>query len=56
MFFEQAVDQIVLFAQGNELERRLSVNRDHYWLVMAKLPVSAQLGLGLTQWNDFHKR
>ncbi|MGD0074027.1 MAG: hypothetical protein ABSD31_06750 [Candidatus Binataceae bacterium] len=56
MFLKQTVDQIVCFAQGNELERRLSVNRDHYRLVMAKLPVSAQLGLGLTQWNDFHER
>ena len=51
---EEAVDQVVVVTQRNELERRCTVDGDDDRFLMAKPSVAAQMRLGLSQRNDLH--
>jgi hypothetical protein len=56
MLLQQAVYQVVVLVQRNELKGRFAIDRYYYRLIATESAVSAQLSLGLTQWNDFHGR
>ena len=51
---EEAVDQVVVITQRNELERRCTVDGDDDGFLMAKPSVAAQMRLRLAQRNDLH--
>lgn len=54
MMLEQAIDQIVVLAERDELERGLARHGDNDRLVVTELTITAQLGLRLTEGDDFH--
>jgi hypothetical protein len=49
---DQAVDQVVIFPQQDQLKGRPAVDRHHHELIVAELSVTAQVGLGLAEWNE----
>ena len=54
MILDQAVDQIIVLFQRDQLKRRSPVDRHHHRFIVTKLCVTAQFGLSFTQWNDLH--
>ena len=54
MMLEQAVDEVVIFLEGNELKGRDTVDGDDDGLVVAQAAVLAQVGLGFTQRDQLH--
>lgn len=51
---EEAIDQIVVRLERDQLKRRLALHGHHDRFVAAQLAVPAQLRLRLTQRDDFH--
>ena len=54
VIFEQAVDEVVILFEGNKLKGRDTVDRDNDRFLVAQAAVLAQVGLCLTQRDQFH--